>query len=299
VSNNCKTEAAMATPELPPELWSLILSFLDTTSLVRVTTAYPWLRFLARSLRQEFYTGAELCVVGELCNLTQLCVGLYDRVTEDCLAGVFSQLYHLTQVTINTDGGCLTDTALLSLLNNNPNLVSLNLENCDSLTSDSLATLPVHCTQLSTLKLCWARRITDSCVNTILSGCARLCQLTLYSCHNITNVNTDSCTMLTKLSITNCSQLGHVNTGVNNARLTSVILTGSKQLSDQTVCQLAKNCQDITELRLSFCSDLTDLSITILAENCQKLSVLNLQGCPQVTSASVNKLNKVCQVFRW
>jgi len=289
----------MATPELPPELWSLILSFLDTSSLVRVTTAYPWLRFLARSLKQDFYTGPELCVVGDLCNLTQLCVGLYDRVTEDSLAGVFSHLYHLTQVTISTDGGCLTDTALMSLLNNNPNLVSLNLENSDSLTTDSLATLPLHCPQLSTLKLCWARRITDSCVNTILSGCARLCQLTLYSCHNITNVNIDSCAMLTKLSITNCSQLGHVNTGSNNARLTSVILTGSRQLSDQTVCQLARNCKHIRELRLSFCSELTGLSITVLAENCQKLSVLNLQGCPQVSSASVNKLNKNCQVSRW
>jgi len=299
VSDNCQPEAVMATPELPPELWSLILSFLDTTSLVRVTTAYPWLRFLARSLKQDFYTGPELCVVGDLCNLTQLCAGLYDRVTEDSLAGVFSHLYHLTQVTISTDGGCLTDTALLSLLNNNPNLVSLNLENCDSLTTDSLATLPLHCTQLSTLKLCWARRITDSCVNTILSGCARLCQLTLYSCHNITNVTIDSCEMLTKLSITNCSQLGHVNTGTNNARLTSVILTGSRQLSDQTVCQLARNCQLIKELRLSFCSELTDLSITVLAENCHKLSDLNLQGCPQVTPASVNKLNKNCQVSRW
>ena len=88
------------TPFLPPELWSLILSYLDMRSMMMVTTAYPWLRFLARQLKHDFYTGAELLVVTELCNLTQLCVGLYDRVTEDSLHQLFSHLHFLTQVTI-------------------------------------------------------------------------------------------------------------------------------------------------------------------------------------------------------
>jgi len=285
-------------PELPEEVWALILTYLDSTSLCMVSRASTWLKVLVRRINHTAYTVAELSQVGGLPSLTHLQLGLYDRVTEAGLSAVLGTLHTLTVVKIQSDGGCLTDSALLSLFSNNNNLSTLELETCDSLTDASLSTLPLHCPQLSRLHLSWARRLTDRCMDTILTGCHRLAQLSLYKAHNIQSVNAENCTKLTMLSITNCSGVSHVNT-TNCPRLTSVVLTGSGQLTDESICQLARNCPGIKELGLSFCTQLTDKSILALAETCHKLLRLDLHGCGQVAGSSVSKLSRNCQVRRW
>jgi len=91
---------------------------------------------------------------------------------------------------------------------------------------------------------------------------------------------------LTSLNLTGCRNLTDaavVAVAEHCAGLTSLDLWGCSNLTDAAVVAVAEHCAGLTSLDLWGCSNLTDAAVVAVAEHCAGLTSLDLWGCPVVT----------------
>ena len=79
----------------------------------------------------------------------------------------------------------ITDVALRAVASSCPQLSSLSLGYCNKIADAAVAAVAKGCPKLSSLDLGCCDMITDGAVVTVASGCPQLSSLHLESCHNI------------------------------------------------------------------------------------------------------------------
>lgn len=79
--------------------------------------------------------------------------------------------------------------------------------------------------------------------------------------------------------------------------LTELHVAGCRDIIDETIVEVARNCPNIAKLDLWECPHLTDVSVTAMARD--TLTSLNVGGCWKITDASLIALAYECPKLRW
>ena len=101
------------------------------------------------------------------------------------------------------------------------------------------------------------------------------------------------CPQLSSLVLSGCKQITEVEVAAvvsKCPKISSLNLTGCEQITDAAVVAVASGCPQLTSLTLSFedgCEQITDEAVVELASGCPKLSSLSLHGCTNITDAAV------------
>ena len=136
------------------------------------------------------------------------------------------------------------------------------MDQCRSLTSESLFSVAQNCSMLRSLSVEYDNKVGDEGVYEIVQKCPLLERLHLNSC---------GITSQTVLHIAQyCS-----NISVLDLRYCS-------SLTDDVVKELVNNCRYLTILNLSLCFHVTDISLEFIIRNCIALRSLYMVRC-QIT----------------
>lgn len=197
----------------------------------------------------------------------------------------------------------IADQTLISLFLNCPNLVTLDLEDCETITHVSMMTLAQQCPKLSHLQL-------RGCVfdpqayDALASAFPLLTDLNLDShpklnddaliqfathCPNLKSLNVSHCTLLTNASIT--LVFSHC------VHLTLVSVAGCATLTDLSMLTMANHCHELTEICISQCESITDAGILEIAEHYPRLTRLYASNLPLITDASISVLLHKCPLL--
>lgn len=128
-----------------------------------------------------------------------------------------------------------------------------------------LKTLASYGANLTELDLSHCYEITDKAVRKVAESFNNLTTLNLVACHNIGRSGLHS---LSK----NCKNLVKLDLSVRRV--------------EGDIPAFAKNCSELTQLKMSKCWGVTDEEVKILAKNCPKLIELDLSECPSLTDAA-------------
>ncbi len=198
----------------------------------------------------------------------------------------------------------IQDEYLIYLLNKNPYIRLLNLENCKSITDAGLAPLK-GLNQLTSLNLGRCDKLTDAGLQH-LRGLTQLTSLSLNGCKQLTDAGLQHLAHLTQLTSLNLScydiydsynsQL--TDTGLRHlaglTQLTSLNLGSCDKLTDAGLQHLAGLSQ-LTLLDLSRCDKLTDAGLQHLA-GLSQLTSLGLHGCTQLRDGGLQHLAGLTQL---
>ena len=267
-------QAALNYPQLPPEILSDVISFLDSNSKNHSSLVSKDLKGLVREQQHSLkLKGSELSrALAEFPNITSLkfteapTVSDIERILDDQTA---RQLKHL-----NLDGcSQLTDAAIVTLVEQCPDLTSLNLIDCIELTDEGIIELANRCQKLTSLNLGGCRQLTDEAFTALAAHCPGLTSMSLGYCSRVTD-------------------LAIIELAERCRNLTLLRLDGCAQLTDVAINALANRCPKLTSLDLFSCYQLTEAAITSLAARCSNLTFLDLSGCWRITNFAATALRE-------
>lgn len=188
--------------------------------------------------------------------------------------------------------GCLqlTGHGLRTLSNYCPNIHNLQLRDCRSLSTHSIACFLHTATQLQALDL----SCLDTVTNTTLHSVAQLPsleRLNLAWCRNISGAGLQavarSCIHLTFLNLNGCPQLDETTMATLGHSLTHIqqlSVASCTSLTDQALLSFLQNeLAHLSHLNVSQCARLSDASLRHIALYCTQLSKLELAGCVLLT----------------
>ncbi|XP_018645199.1 fbxl4, putative [Schistosoma mansoni] len=223
--------------------------FLNDDCLLHIVNTCPYIKELDLSSCLGI-TSYGFLTLGRLIHLQW--ISLYrTHITDNGLAILAELCQYLKHVNL---GSCIDindiDHILHNLTRNNPNLRSLNLWRCNSLTAIGISTISEHCLQLEELDIGWCRNV----VSTQESNC--IVHLTSRVQH------------LKKLFLT----------GTNLLNSEELLLIG--QYVGATLEQL--DIHGSTNITIS--------AITSILNQCSKLKLLDVSFCPEIHSGNLIKL---------
>ncbi|KAH6771047.1 RNI-like superfamily protein [Perilla frutescens var. hirtella] len=257
---------------------------------------------LSQSVSRSFYPGvtdSDLSVIAaafsalRLLNL-QNCKGITDKGMTSLASGLPS--LHFLDVSYCRK---LTDKGLSSIANGCHDLRALYVVGCRFVTDVLLSALSMNCNNLEELGLQGCTNITDSGLTVLVEGCKRLKQLDLNKCSNIGDIGI-SCiskechSSLLTLKLLDCYKIGDdsiLSLAKHCKRLETLIIGGCRQLSDESIKQLAfACCGSLKNLRMDWCLNVSDASLDCIFFLCRKLEVLDVGCCEEVTDAAFQRL---------
>ncbi|KAH6837865.1 RNI-like superfamily protein [Perilla frutescens var. hirtella] len=257
---------------------------------------------LSQSVSRSFYPGvtdSDLSVIAaafsalRLLNL-QNCKGITDKGMTSLASGLPS--LHFLDVSYCRK---LTDKGMSSIANGCHDLRALYVVGCRFVTDVLLSALSMNCNNLEELGLQGCTNITDSGLTVLVEGCKRLKQLDLNKCSNIGDIGI-SCiskechSSLLTLKLLDCYKIGDdsiLSLAKHCKRLETLIIGGCRQLSDESIKQLAfACCGSLKNLRMDWCLNVSDASLDCIFFLCRKLEVLDVGCCEEVTDAAFQRL---------
>ncbi len=220
-------------------------------------------------------TGAGTAIIanGNLRYLRSLCIGCtIFNITDTNVAVVTSEnLPNLDSLRIE---GCrsLTDAGAKSISNGLPNLLSLYVTSCDNITNTGFNHMINGLPKLQLLYIdghtC---KITDSGLAAIANGLPCLQQLGIIGCSEITDVGVSALT-----------------TGKFNNNLISLSI-GARELSDMAVIAIVNGFPNLQELHIVG-RDVTDVSAAVIAKGLNCLQKLGINGCRKISDAGIKEI---------
>jgi len=244
-----------------------------------------------------------LATIGQNCpNLQELIVKGCTQITDAgiqilcCNVGGSHNCPQLQ--TINLSGTKITDQAIGYFTRYCPELRSLDLSNCESITDKGVVSLAQTYRQnLLTLNLQGCKNITDVSIIEITKNCSALQTLVLKECKQVTltcvHLLTRHCRNLQTIEIS------WENYGMRSIAdfqqiwpdLTTLNLTAYTELTDDHLAYYIRYSAGITvnNLNLNGCTQVTDASIKTIMENCPDLQTILIEDT-KITYSGVQKL---------
>ncbi|CAG8604213.1 3177_t:CDS:2, partial [Diversispora eburnea] len=191
---------------------------------------------------------------------------------------------------------CITDKSICEISRFNPNIQSLNFNNCEKLTDATIHTLVGSYPDLRELDLSDCEQITDIGIRKI-AQCLNLEHLALnslgfindkmiyiivQSCPNIRYLNLEFCYVtdtVVEAIAQSCRNMEYLN------------IYGSESITDSSISKIAKKCSYIQELELGYCGLITDIVIKDIAHNLSDLKYLGLKYCVNISKEALDTLN--------
>lgn len=196
------------------------------------------------------------------------------------------------------------DGAVISLVKAFPALTSLNLNGCDKITDSAIRTLSQNCPGLINVELNighgYSGKITDSSVIALSRNCPGLTSFGASRCYNITDaaatVLSKGCPGLTSVDFTCCNRI--TNEGIlaltECTSLTSLHVSKCVKITGAAVTALSQRCTHLTTLSLHSCAKITDTSLIALSESCKSLTSLDITNCNKLTDEAIKAVATNC-----
>ncbi|XP_072447386.1 uncharacterized protein [Chiloscyllium punctatum] len=189
-----------------------------------------------------------LSFMAQVCsNLRNLNIGRIPNITTTCLIQMVTSLQHLT--VLNLSGlNAVHDRVVHHIVRQCPKMDRLTLSFCPQLTDVSLFEIGTYLPTIRYLDVSGCKKITDTGVQALAMSCHKLQYL--------------------DLSSTTTSKIG--------------------------ICLLAVYCnQNLECVKLSFCKEITEDTIKKLCKNCRRLKLLHLYGCHSIHNLkAIQDVNK-------
>eukprot|EP01119_Soliformovum_irregulare_P018694 TRINITY_DN5783_c0_g1_i1.p1 TRINITY_DN5783_c0_g1~~TRINITY_DN5783_c0_g1_i1.p1 ORF type:complete len:477 (-),score=65.34 TRINITY_DN5783_c0_g1_i1:191-1621(-) len=174
----------------------------------------------------------------------------------------------------------VTDSSILYLLQNAPQLSSVSLSRCEGIGS-SIVDGIVALDQLEELRLVFCRSVIyPATLARIASNNHCLKILDIGFCREIDD---DSLVKIAQ----GCPLLENLN------------VSGSRYLTDDSICSVIMLCSRLNILNISRCKLLTDRVIDLLSIRCQQIEQLRCSGCLFITSDALTILIEKCKFLQY
>lgn len=171
----------------------------------------------------------------------------------------------------------------------------LDLQDCQTLTDDSLKFISFGLKSLQCLNLSFCVGITDMGLK-YLSTMTSLKEINLRSCSNITDIGlrylSESGIQLKILDVSFCDKIGDTGLIYISQGLTSLVTLSlnSCPITDQGLIKVSTSLTNLKTLNIGQCNKITDVGVASLAENCLKLENIDLYGCTRITQTGQEKI---------
>lgn len=195
--------------------------------------------------------------------------------------------------------------SLSYVVQNLPNIESLNLKGCFNVTDSGIGHAFTKCLPfLTVLDLSLCKQITDTSLGKIAEFLRSLELLDLAGCCNITNtglllcswglpklryLNLRSCRHISDAGILHLTGLSNNSKGLGNKGLTTLCLQDCQKITDNALRHISKGLVNLECLNLSFCGSITEAGLSHLA-SIRSLRELNLRSCEGVNDEGIAHL---------
>ena len=199
--------------------------------------------------------------------------------------------------------GSFRDVGLKSVVKNLPQLNSLNIKDCDSLTDKGVRYIGLSKSNIKELNLENCHQITDSSIRYIARNCQRIESINLSGCWEITDNAileiTTELKNLKYLNISKCSNLTDTALSYIHEKSKSletlVISETPINVTSDGLCQLVKNLPDLRDLNMMYSSEqVNDDVVQAVSENSRTIKNLNVNSCHKITDVSLLSLGLHC-----
>ena len=221
--------------------------------------------------------------------------------------------------------GSITDDTLIKLAHNCPRLEVLDISHNLLVTTVGFTALVNLCRNLKVLKLN-GLYFSDIDIIELSRCCSNLRSLSIGSSFRITDVGMvelfHNCNKIEELdiSLTNITDIAIFEMCYFCKRIQSLIIKGCKRISDDSILLLAKHCNSLKSLDISFCNlddkcfmeisrccfsleklncsgnkKITDVALISLAENCKDITELNISECSRISDDAIIAVAHHCK----
>lgn len=196
----------------------------------------------------------------------------------------------------------VTDGGLMKLSEGCPQLESISLAFCRTITGIGLAYLAKNCPRLVSMNLSECALIADDGFCAVAQTCTSLKLVELSKCYGLSNLAVQHLLrlpFLISMNIGGCSEItDQAFAGIRCPVMERLNLNNIGRLTDTALIALAEGCPGLKELELCG-SQITDIGIVRLVSKCTKIVKLNLRGCRQVSDAGLGFLSDRCSALQY
>jgi hypothetical protein len=161
-----------------------------------------------------------------------------------------------------------------------PNLLCVNLAQCERVTDDGLVALATRCNRLLEINLSYCVNISDSGIKFMAAQCLRLTHIRIAGCRRVTDAS------LVALS-THCHSISTIH------------LSNCRRITDAGLIALCSGCSQMATIYLDKLVRLTDVGITTLIDKCNQLTFINLYYCKRISTSCLQLMLISCKQLRY
>ncbi|CAI5473457.1 unnamed protein product [Closterium sp. Yama58-4] len=256
-------------------------------------------------------TEAAMRVVQRHPSLTHLNLSSCQSLTDPAIATLRHGCTALQSLDVS---GCeqVTDVGLMALTAGAIPLTALTAAFCPQVSDNLLAVLPrfpslrplaAACPNLLSLDITCCSSVTDATLLTLSAHCRRLACVRMEACRGVSDAGLvglfQHCTALSTLDLTDCGISDTTVQGLRHCPLLQSLKLGfDMDITDAGLISLAASCSSLTELDLYRCEGVSCAGIASVAQACTGLSTLNLSYCHRVRDAALIAIARHCPRLR-
>ncbi|UNI17777.1 SCF ubiquitin ligase complex subunit [Purpureocillium takamizusanense] len=225
---------------------------------------------------------------------------LADRVND----GSVQPLAVCTRVERLTLTNCrgLTDSGLISLVENSASLLALDISNDKNITEQSINAIAEHCRRLQGLNISGCEAISNESMITLAQSCKYIKRLKLNECGQLRDnailAFAEHCPNILEIDLYQCFQIGNgpVTALLSRGNCLRELRLASCDLIDDNAFLSLPEGQTYEHLRildLTSCTRLTDAAVAKIIDAAPRLRNLVLAKCRNITDAAVNAISKL------
>ncbi|CAG8542375.1 41313_t:CDS:2 [Gigaspora margarita] len=231
-----------------------------------------------------------------LIHLNYLEISWGGNITDKSIYEIVRSCYYLRHLGISGGKSCISNKSIREITRFNPNIQSLNFNNCTKLTDATIHALVGSYLDLRKLDLRDCNKATDIGIRQIVQylnlqhlalnslgfiNNETIC-IIVQSCPNISYFNLEFCNvtdMAVEAIAQSCCNIEYLN------------LYGSVSITNKSISKLTKMCSKIQKLELGFCELITDTAVKDIAQHLSNLKYLRLKNCVNISKEALDMLD--------
>ena len=214
---------------------------------------------------------------------------------------------HLREICLHGCNG-VTDLSIRALAENSPELISLDVGECDEITDNGLIAVADAHSNITTIKAAgrlyfsnlkivnFSRcfRITDIGILAFVQNCRHLSEIDISYCRNITDIGVSAiaqhCSLLRNINLHRCKKITDISVaamGQHCPNLMVLDISGCRMITDIGVSALAQHSSLLTDINVSYCEEVTDIGLSALGQYCPNMKKMNTSNNRNITYSSL------------
>ncbi|KAK3271470.1 hypothetical protein CYMTET_20180 [Cymbomonas tetramitiformis] len=187
-----------------------------------------------------------------------------------------------------------------------PNLRSLDIRDCNTITDAAVSAAAKSCPELERVLLSNCKHVTGASITQLSLHCNGVRELVIRHSPGIherplldfvqlralTRFAMDGCTGVTDCVLATLAQK-------SGSVLQRLSVSSCVHVTDRSLTAIGRFCPTLRELGVGGCSLITDVGLEAIAEGCQQLELLSMRGCGAVTDASIERIALKCSKLQW